>query len=247
MGLRANDVWVVVPTFNEAANIADILRRIRAAVPDATILVVDDGSPDGTADLAEKLGDDLGAIEILRRREKSGLGSAYRDGFRHALAGGADAVVEIDADGSHDPAVLPALLANVANGADLAIGSRYVPGGVIPEWTPARRWLSRWGNRYAAGMLGLGVNDNTSGFRAYSARLLEKIDLDAVKADGYGFQIEMTYRSVRLGARVVEFPITFVDRARGISKMNSRIVVEALGLVTLWGLHDIVSLKRRQI
>jgi dolichol-phosphate mannosyltransferase len=241
------DVWVVVPTYNESANVGDILRRIRTAVPDATILVVDDASPDGTGDLAEKIGVELGGVEVLRRGAKSGLGSAYRDGFRHALGRGADALVEIDADGSHDPAVLPALLANVANGADLAIGSRYVPGGVIPEWTAPRRWLSRWGNRYAAGMLGLGVNDNTSGFRAYGATLVRTIDLDAVRAEGYGFQIEMTYRSVRLGARIVEFPITFVDRTRGVSKMSSRIVVEALGLVTLWGLRDVVSLRRRQI
>jgi len=241
------DVWVVVPTFDEAANIVDILRRIRAAVPRATILVVDDASPDGTGDMAEKIGAELGGVEVLRRSEKGGLGSAYRDGFRYALDRGADALVEIDADGSHDPAVLPALLANIANGADLAIGSRYVPGGVIPEWTASRRWLSRWGNRYAAGMLGLGVNDNTSGLRAYAAALVRRIDLDAVQADGYGFQIEMTYRSVRLGARVVEFPITFVDRTRGTSKMNSRIVVEALGLVTVWGLRDVVSLRRRQI
>ncbi len=241
------DVWVVVPTYNEAVNIVDILRRIRAAAPYATILVVDDASPDGTADLAEKIGAELGALEVLRRGGKSGLGSAYRDGFRYALDRGAEALVEIDADGSHDPAVLPALLANIANGADLAIGSRYVPGGVIPEWTKARRWLSRWGNRYAAGMLGLGVNDNTSGFRAYAASLVRRIDLDAVQAEGYGFQIEMTYRSVRLGARIVEFPITFVDRTRGISKMSSRIVVEALGLVTLWGVRDVVSLRRRQI
>jgi dolichol-phosphate mannosyltransferase len=241
------DVWVVVPTFNEAANIIDILRRIRAAVPYATILVVDDGSPDGTADMAEKVGVELGALEVLRRPEKSGLGSAYRDGFTYALECGAEALVEIDADGSHDPAALPALLANVANGADLAIGSRYVPGGVIPEWTAARRWLSRWGNRYAAGMLGLGVNDNTSGFRAYGAPLIRKIDLDAVRAEGYGFQIEMTYRAVRLGARIVEFPITFIDRTRGTSKMSRRIVVEALGLVTLWGLRDVLALRRRQI
>jgi dolichol-phosphate mannosyltransferase len=241
------DVWVVVPTYNEAPNIVDILRRIRAAVPYSTILVVDDASPDRTGDLAEKIGAELGGLEVLRRPEKSGLGSAYRDGFRYALDRGADALVEIDADGSHDPAVVPALLANVANGADLAIGSRYVPGGVIPEWTAARRWLSRWGNRYVAGMLGLGVNDNTSGFRAYGAALVKRIDLDAVRAEGYGFQIEMTYRAVRLGARVVEFPITFVDRTRGMSKMSQRIVLEALGLVTLWGLRDVVSLRRRQI
>jgi dolichol-phosphate mannosyltransferase len=241
------DVWVVVPTYNEAPNIVDILRRIRAAVPYSTILVVDDASPDRTGDLAEKIGAELGGLEVLRRPEKSGLGSAYRDGFRYALDRGADALVEIDADGSHDPAVVPALLANVANGADLAIGSRYVPGGVIPEWTAARRWLSRWGNRYVAGMLGLGVNDNTSGFRAYRAALVKRIDLDAVRAEGYGFQIEMTYRAVRLGARVVEFPITFVDRTRGMSKMSQRIVLEALGLVTLWGLRDVVSLRRRQI
>jgi dolichol-phosphate mannosyltransferase len=241
------DVWVVVPTYNEAPNIVDILRRIRAAVPYSTILVVDDASPDRTGDLAEKIGAELGGLEVLRRPEKSGLGSAYRDGFRYALDRGADALVEIDADGSHDPAVVPALLANVANGADLAIGSRYVPGGVIPEWTAARRWLSRWGNRYVAGMLGLGVNDNTSGFRAYGAALVKRIDLDAVRAEGYGFQIEMTYRAVRLGARVVEFPITFVDRTRGMSKMSQRIVIEALGLVTLWGLRDVLSLRRRQI
>ncbi len=228
----------MLPTYQEAANITEVLERIRAAAPDAAVLVVDDASPDGTADLAEHLGERLGAVEVLRRDAKSGLGSAYRAGFRHGLQAGYDVLVEMDADLSHDPATLPALLEAVAGGADLAIGSRYVPGGSIPDWSWHRRQLSRWGNRYAGAVLGLGVNDATSGFRAYTAEALARIDFHTVRADGYGFQIEMAYRVQRTGGRIVEIPIAFVDRLRGESKMSGRIVVEALVLVSWWALRD---------
>jgi dolichol-phosphate mannosyltransferase len=232
---------VVVPTFNEAANIETVVRRIRQALPDAGLLVVDDSSPDGTADLAEKLADDVGDIDVLRRPAKAGLGTAYRDGFHRALDSGADVCVEIDADLSHDPATLPALVAAVQHGAHLAIGSRYVPGGRIIGWPWRRRALSRWGNRYAAAMLGLAVNDATSGFRAYSAAGLALIDLSQVTADGYGFQIEMTHRLVRAGGRIVEIPITFTDRALGESKMSGGIVSEAFVLVPKLAVRDIIN------
>jgi dolichol-phosphate mannosyltransferase len=234
---------VVLPTYQEAANIADVLRRVRAAVPDSSVLVVDDGSPDGTADLAEAMGAELGSISVLRRPGKAGLGSAYRAGFRRGLAEGFDVLVEMDADLSHDPAALPDLLRAVEEGVDLAIGSRYVPGGQIPKWAWHRRALSRWGNRYASFVLGLRVADATAGFRAYAATALSKIDLDRVRADGYGFQIEMAYAVRRNGGAIREVPITFRDRVRGTSKMSGRIVVEALLLVTWWGLRDRV-LKR---
>jgi dolichol-phosphate mannosyltransferase len=229
---------VVLPTYNEALNIAEVLGRARSAVPDAQILVVDDGSPDGTADLAEDLGRQLGNVSVLRRPAKAGLGSAYRLGFREGLARDQDVIIEMDSDLSHDPAALPSLLAAIDAGADLVIGSRYVPGGTIPNWRLHRRLLSRWGNRYAGFVLNLPVHDATAGFRAYRATALEKIDLDAVKADGYGFQIEMVYAVRRNGGVIVEVPISFKDRVRGTSKMSSRIVVEALGLVTWWGFRD---------
>lgn len=229
---------VVLPTYNEALNIAEVLGKVRAAVPHAQILVVDDGSPDGTADLADTLGRELGNISVLRREAKSGLGSAYRAGFREGLARDQDVMIEMDSDLSHDPAALPSLLAAIDDGADLVIGSRYVPGGTIPNWALHRRLLSRWGNRYAGFVLNLPVRDSTAGFRAYRATALEKIDLDAVKADGYGFQIEMAYAVRRNGGRIVEVPISFKDRVRGTSKMSSRIVVEALALVTWWGIRD---------
>jgi dolichol-phosphate mannosyltransferase len=235
---------VVLPTYNEAENIGDVLARVRVAVPDARVLVVDDNSPDGTADLAEHAALALGNIEVLRRPGKAGLGSAYRAGFRWGMEHGADVLVEMDSDLSHDPASLPSLLAALDHGADLAIGSRYVPGGSIPNWAWHRRWLSRWGNRYAAGVLGLGVRDATAGFRAYRVEVLRKIDLDTVRADGYGFQIEMAYRVFGNGGRIVEVPIAFVDRVRGTSKMSGRIVVEALELVTWWGIRDRL-LRRR--
>jgi dolichol-phosphate mannosyltransferase len=226
---------IVLPTYQEADNIVHVLTRIHAVLPEASALVVDDGSPDGTAEAA---GAETGAVEVLRRPGKTGLGSAYRHGFRWGLARGFDAMVEMDADLSHDPAQLPRLLGALEDGADLAIGSRYVPGGSIPDWSWRRRALSRWGNRYAAAVLGLDVADATSGFRAYRAPVLAALDSVWVRADGYGFQIEMAYLIARRGYRVVEVPITFTDRTAGESKMSGHIIIEALALVTWWGLRD---------
>ncbi|MGD0083228.1 MAG: polyprenol monophosphomannose synthase [Acidimicrobiales bacterium] len=238
-------VLVVLPTYNEAANIATMLDRVRLALPAASILVVDDNSPDGTAEIVEKSTEQLGQIELLRRPSKSGLGSAYRDGFRWGLAHGFDVLVEMDSDFSHDPDALESLIAPLSSGYEVSIGSRYVPGGSIPDWTLARRLLSRGGNLYAEAMLGLGVKDSTAGFRAYAADLIRRIDLDSVRADNYGFQIEMTYRSLQAGARVREVPIRFVDRALGTSKMSSDTVIEALLLVTWWGFRRMLRGLRK--
>ena len=238
-------VLVVLPTYNESENIDHVLRRIRAALPEGTVLVVDDGSPDGTADQAEILGKELGNIEVMRRAGKSGLGSAYRAGFRWGLDHGFDACIEMDADLSHEPEALPSLVAPLEDGVELVIGSRYIPGGIIPNWAWHRRLLSRGGNLYASSLLGLGVSDATAGFRCYAAPLLQRLDLDGVRAEGYGFQIEMTYESRKVGASILEVPIRFVDRVEGESKMSTFIVVEALGLVTLWGIQRLFGGFRR--
>ncbi len=238
-------VLIVLPTYQESANIEEVLRRARAAAPSASILVVDDSSPDHTAEIAEQLGAEIGAVEVMRRPAKSGLGSAYRDGFRRGLADGFDVMIEMDSDLSHDPAALPELINAIANGADLVIGSRYVAGGSIPDWTWHRRALSRWGNRYASFVLGIDVLDATSGYRAYRSELLAKVDFHTVKADGYGFQIEMAYRALGVGGQIVEVPISFIDRTRGTSKMSGRIVLEAMFLVTWWGIRDHLLRKRR--
>lgn len=227
-------VLVVLPTYNEAENIERVLRRIRAALPDGGVLVVDDGSPDGTADMAERLGAELGNIEVLRRRAKSGLGSAYRAGFAWGLERGWEAFVEMDADLSHEPEALPSLIAPLTGGVDLVVGSRYVKGGSIPNWRWHRRLLSQGGNVYAALLLSLHVADSTSGFRAYRAEALRRIDLGSVRAEGYGFQIEMVHQVLEHGGTVTEVPIRFVDRVEGKSKMSMAIVVEALLLVTWW-------------
>lgn len=239
-------VVVVVPTYNEVDNIDPLCRRLRAALPDADVLIVDDGSPDGTAAAARTLALELGRIEVVDQPGKGGLGAAYRAGFRTALATGADVCVQLDADLSHDPAVLPALVAIVEHGADLAIGSRYVPGGLTIDWPWQRRALSRWGNRYAAGVLGLAVNDTTSGFRAYSAEALRAMDFETVTADGYGFQVEMTHRLVGAGGRIVEFPITFSERVAGESKLDKGIIGEALGLVMRLWLGDLRGRRERR-
>jgi glycosyltransferase involved in cell wall biosynthesis len=229
---------VVLPTYNEAENIVEVLELVRAAAPEADVLVVDDGSPDGTSDLAEGWGEEHGGVSVLRREGKQGLGSAYRAGFTQGLEQGYGVLIEMDSDLQHDPAMLPALIHAVEDGADLAIGSRYVPGGEVPGWKLSRRVISQGGNLYAALVLGMHVRDATAGFRAYSADALRKIHLRSIKADGYGFQIEMAYTVDRNHGRIVEVPITFADRIRGTSKMSTRIVVEALVLVTWWGVRD---------
>jgi dolichol-phosphate mannosyltransferase len=238
-------VLVVLPTYNEAENLERVLRRIRAALPDGGVLVVDDGSPDGTADIAERLGKELGGVEVLRRPAKAGLGSAYRAGFSWGLGRGWDALVEMDADLSHEPEALPDLVAPLSEGVDLVIGSRYVAGGSIPNWRWHRRLLSQGGNVYAALLLGLHLTDSTSGFRAYRADALRRIDLGGVRAEGYGFQIEMAYRVLQHGGTVTEVPIRFVDRVEGKSKMSMSIVVEALLLVTWWALKRAVTILVR--
>lgn len=243
---RVVRVTVVVPTYNEAENIERLCHEVRKVLPDAELFIVDDGSPDGTADRAEELAEQLGQITVMRRAGKSGLGAAYRAGLRAAITAGAEICVQMDADFSHDPADLPALVTIVEHGADLAIGSRYVPGGLTENWPRRRRWLSRWGNRYAAGMLGLAINDATAGYRAYSADALERMEFDSVDAEGYGFQVEMTYRLVRIGGKVVEFPITFRDRTAGISKMSGGIVKEALVIVLKLWVADFSGRRQRR-
>jgi dolichol-phosphate mannosyltransferase len=225
---------VVLPTYNEAGTIEEVISGIQQAVPGVEVLVVDDSSPDGTAEVAEKIGAESGGVHVLRRPRRLGLGSAYREGFAWGLDRGAEALVEMDSDLSHDPGELPRLLAALDD-CELAIGSRYVPGGSIPQWGLHRRLLSRLGNWYSSFMLGLDVRDLTAGYRAYRAEALRGIDLGQIRADGYGFQIEMAYRVAQNGGRIREVPSRFVDREIGESKMSSRIVVEALLLVTRMG------------
>ena len=237
-------VLIVLPTYNEAANIENVLDRVRRALPDASILVVDDNSPDGTAKLAEDFGDRRGNVVVLSRAAKLGLGSAYRAGFAWGLERGYEALVEMDSDLSHDPEALPSLVAPLDEGYEVCIGSRYVPGGSIPNWSLPRRLLSKGGNLYANVLLGLHVRDSTAGFRAYAATVLRRIDMSSVRADSYGFQIEMTYRAIRAGVWVREVPIRFVDREFGTSKMSTYTVVEALGLVTWWGAQRVTERLR---
>lgn len=239
-------VVVVVPTYDEVDNVESLCRRVRKAVPEARIVVVDDASPDGTAARARSIAAEIGGLDVIEQRGKGGLGAAYRAGFDRALELGADVCVQLDADLSHDPATLPALIANIAHGADLAIGSRYVPGGRTVDWPWTRRVLSRWGNRYAAGVLGLAVNDATAGYRAYSADALRRIDHGSVAADGYAFQVEMTHRLVREGGRIVEFPITFHERLAGESKLSKRIIGEALVVVARLWLADRRGRRQRR-
>ena len=237
-------VAVVIPTYNELANLEDIVTRVRTAVPAADILVVDDNSPDGTGELADKLAADDDHIRVLHRAGKGGLGAAYVAGFGWALERGYGTMVEMDADGSHDPAELPRLLEALA-GADLVVGSRWVPGGVVVNWPRSREILSRGGNAYARLMLGVGVHDATGGYRAYRADTLRGINLPQVQSQGYCFQIDLTLRTVNAGFRVREVPITFTERTRGASKMSRAIVAEALWRVTQWGLRQRLGGKRR--
>jgi len=227
-------VAVIIPTYNERANVEATVGRIRRAVPDADLLVVDDNSPDGTGEIADKLAAEDGHIHVLHRPGKAGL-AAYIAGFRWALAEGYDVLVEMDADGSHQPEELPVLLGALA-GADLVLGSRWVPGGTVRNWPKSRELLSRGGNTYARVMLGIRLKDATGGYRAYRAGTLRAIALDEVESQGYCFQIDLAMRTIRAGLRVVEVPITFVERVHGNSKMSRAIVLEALWRVTVWGI-----------
>jgi dolichol-phosphate mannosyltransferase len=220
--------WLVLPTYNEAENIDSIVAAARSKLPpSARILIVDDNSPDGTGARADRLAAEHGNVDVIHRERKEGIGPAYVAGFRRALAGGAELVLEMDADFSHDPAYLPRLL-EAARNADLVLGSRYVPGGGVSDWGPLRRAISRGGSAYARLLLGVGVRDLTGGFKCFRREVLEAIDLDSVQARGYAFQVEMTYRAIEAGFRVIEVPILFRDRRAGDSKMDGAIVAEAV-------------------
>lgn len=223
--------WLILPTYNEAENIERIVRaalpELASASDDPHILIVDDGSPDGTGDIADRLADEFAEVEVLHRTAKEGLGRAYLAGFERALASGADLVLEMDSDFSHDPADLPRLIA-AASDADLVLGSRYVPGGGVTDWGIFRQLLSRGGSWYARVVLRVPVRDLTGGFKCFRRATLEGIDYREMHADGYGFQIELTYRAIRAGFRVREVPIVFRDRQAGTSKMSPRIAIEAV-------------------
>jgi len=229
-------VLIVTPTYNERDNLPEFVAAVHAAAPGAHLLVVDDASPDGTGPLADALAAADPRVSVLHRPGKLGLGTAYVDGFRWAIARGYDVVFEMDADLSHDPAYIPAFLAAVAGGADVVLGSRNVPGGGVEGWGLGRHALSKGGSLYARAILGVGVRDLTTGFKAYTRRALEVIDPGTVRSNGYSFQIETTYRALRKGLRVVEVPIVFVDRRAGRSKMSRRIFAEAI--TEVWRLRS---------
>jgi dolichol-phosphate mannosyltransferase len=237
-------VLVVVPTYNERENLKLVLGRLRRAVPDADVLVVDDGSPDGTGEIADRLAADDPQVQVLHREEKLGLGAAYLAGFRWGLDRGYDALVEMDADGSHQPEQLPLLL-TASESADLVLGSRWVPGGSVVNWPTRRRLLSRGGNTYVRLALGLGLRDATGGFRVFRRETLEALMTEIVASHGYCFQVDLAWRAANRGFRVVEVPIEFVEREFGTSKMSGAIVREALWRVTVWGAaHRLGQLRR---
>lgn len=240
---RVGRTVVVIPTYDERANLPVVLNRLHDAVPDADALVVDDNSPDGTGALADELAAADSRLHVLHRPRKAGLGAAYVAGFRWALERRYDVMVEMDADGSHAPEDLPRLLdalathADAAGGADVVLGSRYVPGGRVVNWAPYREWLSRGGNHYSRMALGVDLTDLTGGYRAYRRHVLDGIDLNTVASQGYCFQVDLAWRSVRGGFSVMEVPIVFTEREQGRSKMTSAIVLEAFWRVTAWGIQ----------
>jgi dolichol-phosphate mannosyltransferase len=230
-------VWLVIPTYDEAENVEAIVAAAREHLPpERRILIVDDASPDGTGEIADRLAAAHGDVEVIHRPGKAGIGPAYIAGIRAALAGGARLIAQMDADFSHDPGDLPRLLA-AAEEADLVLGSRYVAGGGVSDWGPTRRLISRGGSAYARALLGVEIHDLTGGFKVFHRRVLEAIDLETVPSHGYAFQVETTYRAIRAGFRVVEVPIVFKDRRVGQSKMSGRIVIEAAMRVPM-GTYD---------
>lgn len=238
-------IVVIIPTFNELTTLPVIVGRVRSAVPEAHILVADDNSPDGTGRLADELAADDAHIHVMHRLGKEGLGAAYLAGFAWALQEGYDVVVEMDADGSHQPEQLPRLL-DALRSADLVLGSRWVPGGRTENWPKSRQFISRGGTAYTRLMLGMPVHDATGGYRAFRADTLRRLDLHEVASQGYCFQIDLAWRATQRGMRVVEVPITFVERVSGSSKMSRKIVAEALWRVTVWGVDDKVTRVRRR-
>lgn len=222
---------IVVPTYNEADNLGRLVEELFRVVPWAHLLVVDDASPDGTGEMADRMAREDGRVFVLHRRGRRGLGLAYVDGFRWGMARGYDLLFEMDADLSHDPAHLPAFLAAFDRGADVVVGSRNIPGGAVRGWGAGRKLLSRGGSLYARAVLGLGVRDLTTGYKAYTRAALEKIGVESLQSNGYSFQIETTYRALRCGLRVVEVPIVFADRRAGRSKMSGAIFREAVAVV----------------
>jgi dolichol-phosphate mannosyltransferase len=222
---------IVVPTYNERSNLEAFVAALRRAAPLAHLLIVDDNSPDGTGPFADELAARDPQVRVMHRPGKLGLGTAYVDGFRRGLAGDYQRFFEMDADFSHDPTFLPAFFAALDEGADVVLGSRNIPGGSVEGWGLGRHVMSKGGSLYARWVLGVGVRDLTTGYKAFTRRALERIGLETVRSNGYSFQIEMTYRAVLGGLRVVEVPITFVDRRVGQSKMDRRVFVEAIGVV----------------
>jgi dolichol-phosphate mannosyltransferase len=235
---------MVVPTYDEAANLEWIVARLRAAEPDVDVLVVDDASPDGTGDVADRLAAADPRVRVVHRTHKAGLGAAYLHGFQVALDAGYDVIGEMDADGSHQPEQLHRLL-DALEHADLVIGSRWVPGGSVTNWPRSREVLSRGGNLYVRLLLGIPVRDATAGFRVFRRTTLEKIDLASVRSSGYVFQTDLAYRTLQAGLRVVEVPIEFVERVRGDSKMSGAVARESLHRITVWGLRERVDQVRR--
>jgi dolichol-phosphate mannosyltransferase len=236
---------MVIPTFNEIDNLADVVARVRRSAPDVDVLVVDDASPDGTGALADRIAAEDPQVRVLHRPVKQGLGAAYAAGFREALSAGYDLIGEMDADGSHQPEQLPLLLDAIAD-ADLVIGSRWVPGGSVVNWPWHRAALSRGGNLYTRVLLGIGVRDATAGFRVFRRQTLEAIDLEQVQSLGYVFQVELVHRTLQAGLRVKEVPIEFVERVRGDSKMTPAVARESLARITRWGLSQRFDRARRR-
>jgi dolichol-phosphate mannosyltransferase len=237
-------VLVIIPTYQERENLPLIVRRLRAAVPAAHVLVADDNSPDGTGKIADELAAADDQVHVLHRATKKGLGAAYVAGFRWGLEAGFDTLVEMDADGSHQPEQLPLLL-DALGTADVVLGSRWVTGGRVENWPKSRELLSRGGNAYARVALGIPLRDATGGYRAYRAKVLRSFWLDTVRSQGYCFQVDLALRSLRRGYRVIEVPIVFVERELGASKMSRAIVLEALWRVTVWGVQSRLGLRNR--